>query len=159
VQVLFDEQMARFRDRLADRGLRLTGQREAIAEVFFRSGRHLSLSEILELALAQRPGIGFATVYRTMRMLVDLGFADENRFGEDQTLYEPALAGEHHDHFICVDCGKIVEFEDPQIEDLQTRAASRHGFEVVSHRHEVYVRCVEDCGQRPGSQAALVGAV
>lgn len=156
--MLVDEQMVRFRDLLVERGLRLTGQREVIAEVFFRSGRHLSLSEILELALAQRPGIGFATVYRTMRMLVELGFADENRFGEEQTLYEPATVGEHHDHFICVDCGKIVEFEEPQIEVLQEQVATKHGFHVVSHRHEVYVRCVEDCGQRPSSGAVGVGA-
>lgn len=152
-----DERMARFRELLAGRGLRLTGQREVITEVFFTAARHLSLTEILALALAVRPGVGFATVYRTMRMLVDLGFANEHRFGEEQTLYEPAVAGEHHDHFICVDCGKIVEFEEPEIESLQERAARRLGFEVVSHRHEIYVRCVEDCGEK-GEAGVAAGA-
>lgn len=144
-----DERMERFRAHVAASGLRLTGQREVIAEVFFGAGRHLSLNDILALALERRAGMGFATVYRTMRLLVANGFASEHRFGEDQTVYEPAEDGEHHDHLICVDCGRIVEFEDAEIEDLQERIARGMGFSVVSHRHEIYVRCVEDCGEKP----------
>ena len=69
-------------------------------------------------------------------------YALEHKFGENQTRYEPAHEGEHHDHLICIECGAIVEFEDPMIEARQERVAEERGFEVVSHRHEVYVRCV-----------------
>lgn len=140
------ERMAQFRAELAEQGLRITTQRELIAEVFFTSGRHLSLNDISDLVRERRKGVGFATVYRTMRLMVERGLANEHKFGENQTLYEVAEDGEHHDHLICVDCGKIVEFEEPAIEALQDAVARRLGYDVVSHRHEVYVRCVEDCG-------------
>lgn len=134
--------LTRFREHLVRQGLKLTTQRKAIAEVFFAGDKHLSLNEILEEASALRPGIGYATVYRTMRLLTEGGLAVEHKFGENQTRYEPAIDGEHHDHLICVQCGAIVEFEDPAIEARQERIASERGFEVVSHRHEVYVRCL-----------------
>jgi len=138
-------QMERFRQHLARKGLKLTVQRKAIAEVFFAGDRHLSLLELLERAQGRRRGIGYATVYRTMRLLTEGGLAIEHKFGENQARYEPGSEGEHHDHLICVDCGVIVEYEDATIEALQERVARDHGFEVVSHRHEIYVRC------RPGS--------
>jgi len=139
-----ESSMERFRAWLALQGLRLTDQREAIVQVFFQADTHLSLVEILSLAQAQRKGIGYATVYRTMRLLADAGFAAEHHFGADQTRYEVKHAGEHHDHLICVDCGRIIEFEDDTIERIQERIAQQHGFTVVSHRHEVYVRCQPD---------------
>jgi Fur family ferric uptake transcriptional regulator len=134
-------QMERFRQHLARKGLKLTAQRKAIAEVFFADERHLSLLELLERAQGLRGGIGYATVYRTMRLLTEGGLATEHKFGENQARYEPADDGDHHDHLICVDCGAIVEFEEPAIEAMQERIALEHGFEVVSHRHEIYVRC------------------
>ncbi len=144
--------MEQFRVYLEANGLRLTAQRRAIAESFFEGDKHVSLTEILDVARERRSGIGYATVYRTMRLLAEGGFAEEHRFGENQTRYEPALDDEHHDHLICVDCGKIVEFENPEIERLQDLDARSRGFEVVSHKHEVYVRCIEDCGNRPQSR-------
>lgn len=139
------EQLAhlkRFREELSAQGLKLTSQRRVIAEVFFSGAKHLSLNEILELARREREGIGYATVYRTMRLMAEVGLATEHKFGENQTRYEPTHDGEHHDHLICETCGVIVEFEDPEIEARQERIAADHGFEVVSHRHEVYVRCL-----------------
>lgn len=143
-----EEQLSRFRDYLVEHGLRLTTQRRAIAEAFFTGDKHLSLLEILDLAKAQRDSIGYATVYRTMRLLTEGGFAVEHKFGENHARFEPAIEGEHHDHFICVECGRIAEFEDELIEERQTLLARERGYEVVSHKHEVYVRCLGTCEEK-----------
>ncbi|HMV67973.1 MAG TPA: Fur family transcriptional regulator [Myxococcota bacterium] len=143
--------LERFRAYLASQGLRLTDQREAIAQVFFGSTQHLSLPDILDLARANRSGIGYATVYRTMRLLAEGGFADEHNFGENHTRYEVRDDDAHHDHLICVACGRIVEFEEPLVEEIQERVAARHGFTVVSHRHEIYGRCVPSCPAEPST--------
>ena len=131
-----------FREFLAKQGLKCTRQRQAIAEVFLATETHPSLMEILELARQRHTSVGYATVYRTMKLMTECGLATEHRFGEgDYTRYEPNVAGGHHDHLICVACGKIVEFEDPQIEKNQKAVASRFGFKVAWHRHEIYGYC------------------
>lgn len=140
-----EAQLTRFRAYLTDHGLRLTTQRRAIAEVFFDGDKHLSLTEILDLAKERRGSIGYATVYRTMRLLTEGGFAVEHKFGESHTRFEPAVDGEHHDHFICVECGRVAEFEDAVIEQRQAEVAAQFGFDVVSHKHEIYVSCVGTC--------------
>jgi Fur family ferric uptake transcriptional regulator len=133
--------MDRFREFLGENGLKYTSQRRVIASVFFESGAHLSLAELHALAKQQRAHIGFATVYRTMKLMAESGLAHEHKFAEGHVRYEPA--GDHHDHLICVRCGKIVEYEDPRIEDLQDELAAAHGFRVVGHRHEIYGDCLK----------------
>jgi Fur family transcriptional regulator, ferric uptake regulator len=135
------EHIERFKGWLTEQGLKYTRQRQAIAEVFFESGQHLSLDDLLELAKARHPSVGYATVYRTMKILAESGLATEHKFSEGLVRYEPAVEGEHHDHLICVDCGRIVEYEDEEVERLQHALATRHGFRVVSHRHEIYGKC------------------
>ena len=83
--------------------------------------------------------IGLATVYRTLRLFVEAGIASERRFQEGVTRYEPQQP--HHDHLICVRCGRIVEFENDAIERLQDEIAAHHGFTLLSHRHELYGAC------------------
>ena len=134
-----------FQKFLAERGLRLTSQRRTIVEVFFSGERHQSLLELLAMAKERQPSIGYATVYRTMRLLTDGGLALEHKFSDNQSRYEPNEHENHHDHLICVECGKIVEFEDDVIERRQEKVAQELGFVVVSHRHEVYVRCLDTC--------------
>ena len=139
----------KFRSILAEQGLKVTRQREAIAEVFFRSGAHLSLVELLNRARARQPSVGYATVYRTMKLLAETGLATEHKFAEGNVRYEPAIAGHHHDHLICVTCGRIVEVEDERIEEIQEEMARSRGFKVVSHRHEIYAECLTpDCPER-----------
>ena len=133
--------MSRFRGYLADHGLKYTRQRQVIGEVFFASGGHLSIDEVLHLAQGKMPGIGYATVYRTMKLLADSGMASGHRFGSDYTRYEPAYEGHHHDHLVCVVCGTIIEFEDEEIERLQEAVARSHGFTIMSHRHVILGRC------------------
>lgn len=152
------EQIERFIAYLNEQGLKYTRQRQAIAEVFFASGAHLSLTELLELARKSRSSIGYATVYRTMKLLSECGLAREHKFGETEVRFEPAHEGEHHDHLICTSCGKIVEVEHPEIERLQNELAARHGFRVVSHRHEIYGECLRpDCPEL--QRAGGVGVV
>jgi Fur family ferric uptake transcriptional regulator len=139
------EQMDRFRQYLVEQGLKFTTQRRAIAEAFFDGGKHLSLTDLLEMARAKHASVGFATVYRTMKLMSESGLASEHKFAEGQEArYEPAFEGEHHDHLICVRCGRIVEFEDDGIEARQHEIAASHGFRVTSHRHEIYGMC-GDC--------------
>lgn len=140
-----DPRMARFREFLSGQGLKFTRQRQAIAEVFYESGEHLSLNELLERAKTRHAGVGYATVYRTMKLMADSGLASEHRFHEGHTRYEPAEDGEHHDHIICIRCGRIVEFEDDAIERIQDQVAKRHGFRAISHRHEIYGECEPRC--------------
>ncbi len=148
------EQLEQLRSYLTTQGMKFTRQREAIARVFFASDAHLSLLELLERAQEEMPSIGYATVYRTMKLLTECGLASEHKFGEANVRYEPTHDGEHHDHIICNECGKIVEYEDDRIEALQDELARALGFEVVSHRHEIYGHCVRpNCPDRPGAKA------
>lgn len=140
-----------FRRWLTDHGLKYTRQRETIVEVFLEgSGEHLSLDELLERAKARQPSVGYATVYRTMKVLVACGLATEHKFAEGQVRYEPAAEGAHHDHLICVTCGKILEFEDDRVEAFQDEVAAQNQMRVVSHRHEIYAECLRAaCPDRP----------
>lgn len=148
----FTRLMERFKDHLREQGLKYTTQRRAIAQVFFRDVEgHQSLNDLLASAQAVQPSIGYATIYRTMKLMSECGVALEHRFADTGlTLYEPNLEGDHHDHIICLTCGRIVEFEDDRIEILQDEVAKRHGFDVRKHRHEIYGDCTTpDCAHRP----------
>lgn len=152
----------RFKAWLSERGLKYTRQREAIVQVFLDSGgEHLSLDDLLERARVVQPSVGYATVYRTMKILAECGIANEHKFDEGQARYEPAVEGEHHDHLICTTCGKILEFEDDRIEQYQQDVAAAHGMRLSSHRHQIYAECMRDpCpdraapAPRPGALAA-----
>ena len=140
--------MEDFRAELSARGLKFTRQRQAIAEVIFDTVRHFTLDDILHLARERQSSVGYATVYRTMKLLVECGFAEEHRFSDGQTRYE-RKDDAHHDHMICVRCGWILEFEDDAIEERQSELAHNLGFKVISHRHEIYVECIsEDCDRQ-----------
>ena len=127
---------------MAKRGLRSTDQRRLIVETFFHAPNHVSIEELLAQVRAHDPKVGYATVYRTLKLLTECGVAYERRFGGDGlTRYELADDSSHHDHLICVECGAITEFEEPKIEALQEEIATRYGFELVSHKHEMYGVC------------------
>ena len=134
-----DRFRARWRAYLDDNGLNTTQQRELIIEQFLRCRDHVSIEDLLARVKKRNPKIGYATVYRTLKLLVDAGLAAHRQFGEGQARFE--LAGSHHDHLICTECGHIVEFEDEAIEDLQDAIARRFGFQLQKHRHELYGVC------------------
>ena len=132
---------------MAKKGLRSTDQRRLIVETFFKSANHVSIEELLAQVRSQDPKIGYATVYRTLKLLTECGVANERRFGDGVARYELADDTSHHDHLICVDCGAIVEFEEPRIETLQEAVAVAHGYDLRSHKHELYGVC-GDCQRK-----------
>jgi Fur family ferric uptake transcriptional regulator len=132
------------------KGLRSTDQRKLIVETFFRADNHVSIEELLAQVRAQDRRVGYATVYRTLKLLTECGVANERRFGDGLTRYELADDATHHDHLICVECSDIVEFEEPRIEELQDRIAKRYGFELRSHKHELYGVCPACQAKRRG---------
>jgi Fur family ferric uptake transcriptional regulator len=139
----------RWRAYIQDRRLNTTAQREAIVEQFLRTRDHVSIDELLNKVRKRQPKVGYATVYRTLKLLVDSGLAVERQFGDGQARFE--VVGDHHDHLICVRCGLILEFEDEEIERLQERSAARlGGFTVLRHRHELYGLCPKAAGDAGG---------
>jgi Fur family ferric uptake transcriptional regulator len=123
------------------KGLRSTDQRKLIVETFFRAENHVSIEELLAQVREKDPRVGYATVYRTLKLLAECGVANERRFGDGLTRYELADDATHHDHLICIECGEIVEFEEPRIEDLQEQVARGYRYELRSHKHELYGVC------------------
>jgi Fur family transcriptional regulator, ferric uptake regulator len=134
---------------LSDNNLNTTQQRELIVDQFVRTHEHVSIDELLARVRKRNRKIGYATVYRTLKLLVDSGIAIQRQFGDGQARFE--VAGDHHDHLICTKCGLILEFEDDEIERLQDKIAERlGGFEVTRHRHELYGLCPKARGESGG---------
>ena len=136
-----------FRTRISEEGLKTTRQREEVLNVFLNSSGHKSLAQIYAQVAKTNPKIGYTTVYRTLKLLTRLGLATQRKFADGETRYEPASEGTHHDHLICLDCGKIIEFEDGTLEALQNSIAQRHRFKISHHRMELYGRC-EECNRK-----------
>jgi Fur family ferric uptake transcriptional regulator len=130
------ESLARF---LEGHNLRHTRQRDAILEAFLEARGHITAEDIYGRVRDKHPHIGYTTVYRTMKLLCEAGLAHERRFEDGVTRYE--IHHEHHDHLVCVRCGKIVEFECQMIESAQNDIAARYGFQILRHRHELYGHC------------------
>jgi Fur family ferric uptake transcriptional regulator len=150
-QATVERLRARLQGYMLQKGLRSTAQRRLIVDTFFGGTSHMTIEDLLNEVRAHDKGIGYATVYRTLKLLAECGVASERRFGDGLSRYELADdPSAHHDHLICVSCGKIVEFEEPRIEALQDEIAARHGFLVTSHKHEMYGTCPECRGQVDG---------
>ena len=126
---------------LHEKGLKSTTQRDAIIDVFFKTNTHINLEELLKRVRRKNPKVGYATVYRTMKLLTECGVAIERQFGDGQTRYEHIPDDTHHDHCICVKCGKIMEFENQKIEYLQKEIAEKMDFTVANHKLELYGFC------------------
>ncbi|MBW2242462.1 MAG: transcriptional repressor [Deltaproteobacteria bacterium] len=130
---------------LEDHHLKQTKQREAILDVFLEVKGHITGDELYQRVRDRHSNIGYTTVYRTMKLLCDAGLASERHFDDGVTRYE--IEHEHHDHLVCVRCGKIVEFDCQMIEAAQDEIVKRYGFRLLRHRHELYGHC-PDCQQR-----------
>jgi Fur family ferric uptake transcriptional regulator len=132
---------------LAGKGLRSTDQRGIILDRFVTAGQHVSAEELSARVKKTHPGIGFATVYRTLKLFAEAGLAEERRFEDGFTRYEFKASEGHHDHLICTKCGKIIEFENERIEQLQQDVARKNRFLVQSHKLELYGLC-DDCQKK-----------
>jgi Fur family ferric uptake transcriptional regulator len=132
-----------FQNFALSKGLKSTRQRDMILDCFLSCDQHLSTEELYLKLKESMPGIGFATVYRTLKLFAESGIAREIQFGDGQTRYEHLHAGEHHDHLVCTRCGAIMEFENETIEKLQAEVARNHGFTIINHKLELYGICAK----------------
>lgn len=138
-----DDRMSTFHSRLREHGLKSTGQRDDIARVFFELRRHISAEELYAEVKKVNQHVGYATIYRTLKLLKECDLLFERHFDEGQARYE--VAGEHHhDHFICERCGKIMEFENDELERMQQSIAQKLGVLLTHHKMELYGLCA-DC--------------
>ena len=140
------EEKAVFAEYLSRHGLKRSEQREAILEAFLRSERHLSVDDLLRLTRKRRPEVGHTTVYRTLKLLQAAGLATELVLS-GETRFEREYKRQHHDHFICKECGEIFEFSSEEIERIQEQVAADIGFLIDGHRHQIFGYC-RDCVAR-----------
>lgn len=136
-------------DELKTSGLKVTLPRLKILRLFHESPqRHLSAEDVLRSLMAQDADIGLATVYRVLNQFAQAGLLLRNQFDTDKSVYE-LNHGEHHDHLVCVQCGRVEEFHDPQLEALQLQVAHARGFELRAHTLALYGLCQSpDCRAR-----------
>jgi Fur family ferric uptake transcriptional regulator len=144
------ERFAAFKHALKERSLKSTSQRDDIARVFFACNRHISVEELYREVRKVNPRVGYATVYRTVRLLRECGLAAERHFHDGEARFENVEETQHHDHLICERCGRIVEFSNAEIEELQERVARKLDFVISRHKMELYGIC-GDCrtGRQP----------
>ena len=133
----------RFRRYLRDQRLPVTRQRDCVAEVVLFSEDHLSVDQIRRRLKDRGERVGTATVYRTLDVLVDSGLVKAHDFGEGFKRYEPMPAQAHHEHQICVHCGRVTEFSNERLERMLPIIADEHGFQHQRHRVEIYGLCRE----------------
>ena len=138
----------RFRRFLRSKGLRFTSERERVLEEASSVHEHFEAEDLLFRMRQHGHRVSKATVYRTLTLLVQCGLLREVIFGERHSHYEHILGHRHHDHLICLKCGKIIEFTDETIEQLQQKICERYQFDPLQHRLEIRGTC-EQCA-RPG---------
>lgn len=129
---------------LRENKLRFTLQRQTILEVFLKNEGHVEVEGLFLEIQKIDSSIGIATVYRTMNVLVECGLARESVLSKGQKTFEKLYRQSHHDHLICTECNKIVEFEHPLIEKYQLEICQTYGFILSQHQMEIYGMC-SDC--------------
>ena len=120
-----------------DKGMRMTGQRRVIARVLSDAHDHPDVEELHRRAAKIDPRISIATVYRTVRLFQEAGILERHDFGDGRARYEE-VPTQHHDHLIDTRTGKVIEFRDEKIEELQREIARRLGYRLVDHRMELF---------------------
>ena len=133
-----------FTDYLSKNGLRLTAQRRHILNFFLKADRHLSQEEIY--GALRRFGLGRATVFRTLKMLEECKLVNHVVGSAGTPRFEVDLERPHHDHLICIECGRIQEVRWPKLEEIQEKTCRKIGFVPKWHRHEIFGRC-QDCSK------------
>ena len=134
-----------FRRYLRERNLPVTAQRERVAEVVFAAGGHPSVDDIVARLRERGAHVGTATVYRTLDLLTESGMIVERDFGEGFKRYERMRGGgvQHHEHLICIRCGKVIEFTNERLERMKALIAEEYGFRHHHHRLEIFGTCPE----------------
>jgi Fur family ferric uptake transcriptional regulator len=131
-------------DELKNNGLKATLPRLKILEVF-QSGaqRHMTAEDVFRHLLREQADIGLATVYRVLTQFEQAGILSRNHFESGKAVYE-LNEGQHHDHMVCLDCGRVEEFYDPEIESRQEAVAEAKGFVIADHALSLYAHCIQN---------------
>ena len=137
-------------DELKNTGLKATLPRLKILEIFqIGKQRHMTAEDVYRVLLEDRSDIGLATVYRVLTQFEQAGLLSRRNFESGKAVYE-INEGQHHDHLVCLDCGKVEEFYDAEIESRQQLVAQTKGFAIADHSLSIYANCTKDnCPSRP----------
>jgi Fur family ferric uptake transcriptional regulator len=140
-------------DELKSTGLKATLPRLKILDVFHRgSQRHMTAEDVFRVLLEERSDIGLATVYRVLTQFEQAGILSRSHFESGKAVYE-LNEGTHHDHLVCLDCGRVEEFYDAEIEKRQNDVAQLKGFAIADHALSLYAHCTKtDCPHRPRNE-------
>lgn len=140
-------------DELKNTGLKATGPRLKILEIFQKGDqRHMTAEDVFRVLLQERSDIGLATVYRVLTQFEQAGLLTRGHFESDKAVYE-LNEGLHHDHLVCLDCGRVEEFLDAEIEHRQRTVAQAKGFEIVDHALSLYGHCSKNPCPHRGTAA------
>ena len=130
-------------EELKSSGLKATLPRIKVLEVFQKTTqRHMSAEDVFRVLLADHADIGLATVYRVLMQFEQAGILSRNHFESGKAVFE-LNEGKHHDHLVCLDCGRVEEFFDAEIEKRQTKIARDRGFQITEHALYLYAECTK----------------
>ncbi len=132
-----------FKDVMRKEGLKITPQRIAVLEEIMEGEGHLESEDIYMAIKVRNTHVSRATVYRTLDILVQHGFARKLNLGDGRARYERKIDSPHHDHMICNDCGKIIEFVNDEIEKIQEEITKQQQFKLQQHIHQLFGICKE----------------
>ncbi len=131
-------------DELKSTGLKATLPRLKVLEIFQKgTQRHMSAEDVFRVLLEERSDVGLATVYRVLTQFEQAGILTRSNFEGGKAVYE-LNEGQHHDHLVCLDCGKVEEFFDPEIENRQNAIAKSRGFTLAEHALSLYAHCTKN---------------
>jgi Fur family transcriptional regulator, ferric uptake regulator len=131
-------------DELKSTGLKATLPRLKVLEIFQKGGqRHMSAEDVFRSLLLERSDVGLATVYRVLTQFEQAGILSRSNFEGGKAVFE-LNEGQHHDHLVCLDCGRVEEFYDAEIENRQHAVAKAKGFKIAEHALSLYAHCTKD---------------
>ncbi|OGX32170.1 MAG: hypothetical protein A3G37_01205 [Omnitrophica WOR_2 bacterium RIFCSPLOWO2_12_FULL_46_30] len=136
-----EKEIELFRGELKKIHLRVTSQRLKIVEAFLKTEKHITCDELYLIVRRNHPDIGYTTVYRTLKLIQETGLAREADLGDKVLRLEHEFGHKHHDHLICLKCGRFFEVFDPDIELLQEKLARKHKFNPIRHKMDIFGYC------------------
>ncbi len=132
---------AKFAQFVVHQGLRHTDQRDQALGIFLGTEKHVTVQELYDLLRKKDKGIGYATVARTVKLMCDSGICRQVDFGDGSLRYEHKYGHEHHDHLICLKCGKFEEIYSPKLERIQMELVKKHGYIQENHKLDIFGLC------------------
>ncbi|MFB6355495.1 MAG: Fur family transcriptional regulator [bacterium] len=139
-----DQLFEQFKQYLSSENLRLTSERKEIARMIFKQEKQFEAEELLFKLRNENKNVSRATIYRTLELLVNGGLLQKLDFGDDYSLYQISSGDPHHSHLYCRQCGKVIQFEDEKIRELQDQICEEYKFEPVEYSQKIYGYC-EHC--------------